>query len=53
MRAPSQPALHVRGVDAADASPTTPTLVLLHYYADGASNEMWEESTFAAAKAAG
>ena len=49
----SQPALHCRGVDAPDASPTTPTLVLLHYYAEGASNDMWEASTFAAANAAG
>ena len=49
----SQPALHCRGVDAPDASPTSPTLVLLHYYADGAGNDMWEASTFAAAKAAG
>lgn len=49
----SQPALHCRGVDAPDPSPTTPTLVLLHYYADGASNDMWESSTFLAAQAAG
>ena len=49
----SQPALHCRGVDAPDASPTTRTLILLHYYADGASNDMWEAPTFAAARAAG
>lgn len=49
----SQPALHCRGADPPDASPSTPTLVLLHYYADGASNDMWDASTFAAAKAAG
>ena len=48
-----QPKLHCRGVDTAGASPTTPTLVLLHYYGEGASNAMWEAATFAAARSAG